>query len=131
MLAGSGYQTHYHLVLQISLGPTSLPAAGQSRTVVDSRHYGALCEQLRPCVAGWRKIAEGLRFHNYEIENIGSDLTKLVGSPGSYMDAVLSEWLNWGPGDKRGTKDLATLEALKEALNRADFGRVAGTLKLN
>ena len=72
-----------------------------------------------------------MRFHDYEIENIASDLTKLVGSPGSYMDAVLSEWLNWGPGDERGSKDLATLEALKEALNRAGYGRAAGTLKLS
>ena len=48
----------------------------------------------------------------------------------SYMDAVISEWLNWGPGDERGSEDVATLEALREALRRANFGKVAGTLTL-
>ena len=69
-----------------------------------------------------------MRFHDYEIENIASDLTKLVGSPGSYMDAVLSEWLNWGAGDERGSEDVATLEALREAVRRAGIGNATLTL---
>ena len=118
--------------LQLKRLCTSLPAAGQSRTVVQSHHYGTLCEQLRQCAASWKKVAEGLRFHKYEISNIAADPMKIAeGAPESYMDAVISGWLDWGPGDVRGSEDVATLEALRVAVIRAGFVKVAGTLTLN
>ena len=100
------------------------------RTLVGSRHYGILCQQLRPCAAKWREIAQGLRFHPGEIANIHADQAHLAGGPGAYMDAVLSVWMEKGPGDDRGSTDVATLEELVLAVRRANCGRIAQDLTL-
>ena len=75
-------------------------------------------------------IAEGLRFKPYEIENIQSDPLKLCGAPGSYLGAVLSTWMLWAPGDARGSKEFATLERLKEVVDRVGYPTIAANLKL-
>lgn len=100
------------------------------RTLIEDRHYGTLCEQLRPCAAKWDDIAKGLKFKGYEIGNIRADPMKLINAPGSYLDAVLATWPLWAPGDKRGTEDNATLEALKSAVDSAGFGKIAKELTL-
>ena len=107
----------------------SFPCVAQ-RTLVESRHYGILCQQLRPCAAKWREIAQGLRFHPGEIDNIQADPMKMMGAPVSYMDAVLKVWMEKGPGDDRGSTDVATLEELVLAVRRANCGRIAQTLTL-
>ena len=99
-------------------------------TLVESRHYGILCQQLRPCAAKWREIAQGLRFHPGEIDNIQADPMKMMGAPVSYMDAVLKVWMEKGPGDDRGSTDVATLEELVLAVRRANCGRIAQDLTL-
>ena len=55
---------------------------------------------------------------------------KIMGAPVSYMDAVLSVWMEKGPGDDRGSTDVATLEELVLAVRRANCGRIAQTLTL-
>ena len=45
----------------------------------------------------------------------------LAGAPTSYLDAMLAEWQQWAPGDVRGSTDYATLDALKEAVVRAEL----------
>ena len=42
----------------------------------------------------------------------------------SLFGAMLQDWLQWAPGDGRGSTCFATLEGLKEALNNAGFGRL-------
>ena len=100
------------------------------RTLIEDHHWGTLCEQLRPCAAKWDDIAKGLKFKGSEINNIRADPTRLVNSPGSYLDAVLATWPCWAPGDKRGTEDYATLEALKRSVDSAGFGKIAEKLTL-
>ena len=53
---------------------------------------------------------------------------KRQGDPISCMDEVISTWINWGPDVKRGTKDVATLEELQQAINSANLSRVILTL---
>ena len=53
-----------------------------------------------------------------------------AGGPGAYMDAVLSVWMEKGPGGDRGSTDVATLEELVLAVRRANCGRIAQTLTL-
>ncbi len=36
---------------------------------------------------------------------------------GNYIFDVIEFWLQWAPGDGRGSEDVATLEALQAALN--------------
>ena len=43
---------------------------------------------------------------------------------------MLDEWLQWAPGDNRGSKDFATFEALKIALNEAGLAAAASDLQL-
>ncbi len=38
--------------------------------------------------------------------------------------------MRWDAGDARGSKDRATLEALKTAVSKAGFGKVANELTL-
>ena len=99
-------------------------------TLVQACHYGLLEEQLVPCKAQWEKIAIGLRFHSHEIENIKADPMNLIGAPASYLRAVLTQWLKWAEGDARKSESVATLEALKTAVNEAGFPEVAQSLTL-
>ena len=41
---------------------------------------------------------------------------------------MLSSWLQWAPGDARGSTDYATMEALRRAVNRAGLGVTAQEL---
>ena len=101
-----------------------------THTCLKSHHYGTLCEQLHPCAHKWREIASGLRFQPYEIENIQANPLKLINAPGSYLGAVIENWLNWAPADARGSKDFATLECLKQVVDKVGFPGVAAGLKL-
>ena len=41
-----------------------------------------------------------------------------MNSPVSWLSAMLSQWLQWAPGDSQGSTSFATLEDLKAALNQ-------------
>ena len=88
-------------------------------------------EQLSPCKAQWETIAENLHFHSDEIDGIKANLAIMFGGPKGCLREVLSQWLQWAPGDARGSEDRATLEALKRAVDRAGFGIVANKLTLS
>ena len=66
-----------------------------------------------------------LGFKKYEIQNIQAKPLLLTNAPRSYLSNMLESWSHWAPGDARGSKDFATLEALKSAINRAGFGDIA------
>ena len=50
------------------------------------------------------------------------------GDPASYLSAMLSAWQQWAPGDARGSRDYATMEALSGAVDRAGLGLTAQEL---
>jgi len=66
----------------------------------------------------WEDIAIALSFKPNEIGDIRRDLSCQVS--GNQLYGVIEYWLRWGPKDKRGSKDIATLEALQEALNQTN-----------
>ena len=43
---------------------------------------------------------------------------------------MLAQWLQWAPGDGRGSTSFATLEDLKAALNQARLGTTAHDLEV-
>ena len=45
--------------------------------------------------------------------------------PESYLREMLSQWLQWAPGDGRGSTGFATRELLRAALLRANLGQLA------
>ena len=93
-----------------------------SRTELDSNHYSEICRQLVSVKHQWEDIALALGFKDHEVENIKRDLPLQVS--GNQLYKVISFWLCWGPKDKRGSKDIATLEALQEALNQTNNARI-------
>ena len=101
-----------------------------TRTLVDDHDYGFLHEQLQSCAAKWELIATGLRFKSSEIRSIKCDPLNITGGPIVCLGAVLAEWMQWSPGDARGSRDRATLEALKKAVSYAGYGVVAEELTL-
>ena len=43
---------------------------------------------------------------------------------------MLEEWLQWAPGDHRGSKNFATLEGLQLALSKSGLGVAASELRI-
>ena len=121
-------QKNTHTVFYYSYVHTPFSAA--DRTLVGDSHYGCLCEQLRPCAASWEDIAKYLGFKAHEVANIRADPLKQVNAPGAFMDSTVDRWSHWAPGDSRGSKDYATLEALITAVDRAGFAVIAQKLTL-
>ena len=118
--------------------PVSTPPAVATGTaepvenrLTDKQHHGVLVEQLSQWhAAKWREIGGKLRFTEGELDNIQANGHLLTGSPGSWFSAMLSQWLQWAPGDARGSTNFATLEALKDALRQAKLGVAAHELHL-
>ena len=52
----------------------------------------------------------------------------LMQAPLSHLNDMLSDWYQWAPGDGRGSKDYATLGALKSAMSQTGLGRAAAEL---
>jgi hypothetical protein len=109
---------------------TSPVTSAAGRTEIKSNHYGPLCGQLRPCAEKWETIAQNLGFEQHEIASIKADPMKLMNAPESYMAAVIGKWSQWAPRDARGSKDYATLEALKAAVDSAGYSIVANKMTL-
>ncbi len=80
-----------------------------------------------PCASKWDTIARYLGFYQHEIESIGY----IKGAPPeSYLGPMLSRWVQFSPPDGRDSKEVATLEALKSAVDRAGFAADAKKLTL-
>ena len=117
--------------LNIKLGHEhSLAASLECRqlTQLTDDHHSVLIKQLKNQSAKWKIIGLFLGFHKGELDNIESRPLLLFTAPTSWLDEMLSEWLQWAPGDGRGSTSYATLESLKTALCEADLGAVADTL---
>ena len=53
----------------------------------------------------------------------------LMEAPQSWLGAMLSQWLQWAPGDGRGSTGYASKESLQAALLRANLGQLAQQLQ--
>ena len=65
-----------------------------------------------------------------ELDNIQNNPSLFSKAPTSWLSAMLAQWLQWAPGDSRGSTSFATLETLKAALNQAGLGATAHDLKI-
>ena len=90
-------------------------------------HHSQLYSQLSSHAAEWREIGEQLGFQPSELNNIKAE--SQVG-PKRWLSAMLDKWLQWAPGDGRGSKDYAILNSLKSAVRAAGLGRTAEELSL-
>ena len=88
-------------------------------------HHSVLYKQLYKHSAKWRAIGLFLTFDQGELDNIQANVHLIGESPTSYLSKMLAQWLQWAPGDGRGSSSYATLESLKSALREAELGATA------
>ena len=84
--------------------------------------------QLRERSSNWKQIGRGLGFREGELNNI--EATHNIKTAHDFLCAMLSKWLQFAPGDGRGSTEYATLRALRTAVDHAGFGRTAETLSV-
>jgi hypothetical protein len=97
-----------------------------SETRLRDSDHSDIYTKLAPHAAKWRDIGKGLGFKEGEMDNIQSHPMLLIQSPPkSYLREILSQWLQWAPGDGRGSAGFATRESLRAALLRANLGQLA------
>lgn len=91
------------------------------------RHHSSLLKQLTKHAAKWREIGIYLGFLDGELDNIQSKPLLMTNAPDSWLSAMLSEWLQWAPGDSRR---FATLEGLNIALRDTGLAATAHDLSI-
>ena len=93
-------------------------------------HHTKIYAVLKDHAADWRDIGSALGFSEGELNNIQSDQNLLTQSPPmSFLRKMLSQWLQWTPGDGRGSEGYATRESLVAALLKANLGQLAEKIK--
>ena len=100
-------------------------ATDHETQLTTERHYSYLCDVLDIHAAKWKDIGRNLQFLPGELTNIEARPILLLTAPKSFLHAMLEEWLQWAPGDRRGSKNFATLEALQLALSKSGLGAAA------
>ena len=78
--------------------------------------------------AKWREIGTHLGFRPSELDEIQARPALYATAPKSWLGAMLAEWLQWTPGDQRGSTKCATLEGLSDALNKAGLSEAAQSI---
>ena len=91
-------------------------------------HHAKLLAQLSDYATSWKLIGTHLGFRQGELSNIEAAPLHLQGAPVSWLSELISQWLEWAPGDQRGSVQFATLNALRGALH--DAGVEVSALKL-
>ena len=113
--------------------PTSTQADTHRQTSAVSlkeKHHPIIFEQLQKHSSDWMKIGTYLGFLPSELRNIQTSPLLLFNGPDGWLSTLLEKWLQWAPGDSRGSKNFATLENLKSALLKAGFGATAHNLHI-
>ena len=91
-------------------------------------HYHCTHIRRLKTLKKWRMIGTYLGFRPGELDNICGE--SLLHAPTDWLRDMLSQWLQWAPGDGRGSNNFATLEGLIAALNQAGLGATAHDLKV-
>ena len=95
-------------------------------TRLDTSDHPTLLSQLCEHAAKWKDIGTYIGFSQGELRNIQANPMLLMEEPPrSYLNYMVSEWLQWAPGDARGSAHFATLQALKSAMDKAGLAKAA------
>ena len=89
--------------------------------------YNWICDKLRPHAYLWRTIGLGLGFLAAELNCIEANHRNDINSS---LHTMLDSWLQWAPGDIRGSRDYATVRSLSTAVDKAGLGVLAQDLSL-
>ena len=87
--------------------------------------HSAIYYKLEGHATKWRDIGRALGFTEGEMDNIQSRPLLMQLAPNSWLGEMLIQWLEWAPGDGRGSEGFATKRALRVALLKANLGQLA------
>jgi hypothetical protein len=122
------YSSFYVITATTIFTPTII--LGSICSKLTERHIPSLLQQLKNHAVKWREIGIHLGFLPGELSNIEARPTLTPGAPISWLGAMLEEWIQWAPGDGRGSTSFANVEDLKAALTEARLAVTALDLKL-
>ena len=94
-------------------------------TRLSENSHSVLYQKLVEHCAKWREIGTHLGFRPSELQEIQSRPALYATAPKSLLSAMLADWLQWAPGDQRGSTECATLEGLSDALDKAKLSEAA------
>ena len=103
------------LVCTVSLGGDCL----------SDKDHTDIYDKLQSQAFKWREIGKGLGFFESELKVIENTPTLLMQAPKSYLKEMLAQWLQWGPGDGRGSTSFATRMSLHAALLKVNLAQLA------
>ena len=89
-----------------------------------------LISQLSNCAPKWREIGTHLGFDQNELDAIQARPLLLSGAPQTWLSDLISCWLEWTPGDCRGSVRYANLEDLRSTLHKTGYKDIADKLLL-
>ena len=77
----------------------------------------------------WETIGAHLGFLQSELNNIQAKFGHALNDAAdTFLREMLSDWLQWAPGDDRGSKSYATLRDLSNVLEECGLGEAANEL---
>ena len=117
--------------LWLSCCSQTATAIAVTDTHLTELQYPELIRKLKDHASQWRYIGLNLGFRPGELLNIETKPSLFADAPLSWFGALLSEWLQWAPGDSRGSTQFATLKALKFALSESGLGAAASDLTID
>ena len=95
--------------------------------------HAKICNELEDYAAKWREIggAVAMGFSEGELNNIQANQMLLTQSPPkSFLKEMVSQWLQWAPGDGRGSTGCATKKSLVAALYKINLGQLVKNINL-
>ena len=78
----------------------------------------------------WREIGTHLGFGQDELDKIQHRIDLIMQGTDGWLREMLTAWLDWIPGDQRGSTAYPTLENLKVAVDKAGRAAFARGLSL-
>ena len=105
-----------------SLAPVAIK---KCRLSLLESHLPQLLSKLNNHASRWRDIGMHLGFYQGELNNIQGNVTLITNSPNSWLTEMLTQWLQWAPGDGRKSSSVASVDSLTLALNNSGLGATA------
>ena len=93
------------------------------------RDLPKILEVLHSYSHKWSEIGLRLGFIDPQLSTIQAAPSLFHNAPSSYLREMLTQWLQWAPGDAAGHESYATLESLQRAVSKAGLGVTAQDLQ--
>ena len=117
-------------LLWIDSDPVDQPSSCDTQQLKEIQHLAMLLNKLKDHAWQWRDIGSSLGFRQGELNNIQASIQQ-QDVPVGCLRAMLPQWLQWAPGDNRGSSSFATLNALKTALKDCGLAAIASNISLH